>query len=88
MLFTTGAGNSFCNLLAPTVKISGHPQAAAALGHQIDFDGSAAFAGREDLDAAAERLLRLVLDVASGTLTWGEILQETDETFVRLGPSL
>jgi altronate dehydratase large subunit len=88
MLFTTGAGNSFCNLLAPTIKISGHPQAAAALGHQIDFDASAAFAGREDLDAAAERLFRLVLEVTSGTLTWGEVLDETDETFVRLGPSL
>lgn len=88
MLFTTGAGNSFCNALAPTIKISGHPKAAAALAHQVDFDASAAFAGAEDLDAAAERLFRLVLEAASGTLTWGEVLDETDETFVRLGPSL
>jgi hypothetical protein len=29
-----------------------------------------------------------VLEVTSGTLTWGEVLDETDETFVRLGPSL
>lgn len=88
MLFTTGAGNSFCNALAPTIKISGHPKAATALAHQVDFDGSAAFAGTEDIDAAAERLFRLVLDVASGTLTCGEVLDESDETFVRLGPSL
>lgn len=88
MLFTTGAGNSFCNSLAPTIKISGHPQAAAALPHQTDFDASAAFAGTEDLDAAAARLFQLALEVASGTLTCGEILDESEETFVRLGPSL
>jgi altronate dehydratase large subunit len=87
MLFTTGPGNSFCNSIAPTIKISAHPETARLLPEQIDFDASGILAGHEPIEAAAERLLGLVLDVASGTATWGEILDETDEVLVRLGPS-
>ncbi len=87
MLFTTGPGNSFCNALAPTIKISAHPDTARRLPEQIDFDASAVFAGAERLEDAADRLLRLIVEVASGAPTWGEILGETDETPVRLGPS-
>ena len=67
MMFTTGAGNSFCNAIAPTLKISGHPEHAARLTEQIDFDASAVLAGRETLDEPADRLLALLLDVASGS---------------------
>jgi altronate dehydratase large subunit len=88
MLFTTGAGNSFCNSIAPTVKISARPDTVARLDVQIDFDANAAFAGREDLDTAAERLFTLLLDVASGLLTWGEVLGETSEAMARTGGSL
>ncbi len=88
MLFTTGAGNSYVDALAPTIKISGHPGTAARLPEQIDFDAAGVLEGREALDEAGERLWRLVLDVASGTRTWGEILDEGDETFVRTGASI
>ena len=87
MLFTTGPGNSFCNALAPTIKISGHPDTARRLPEQIDFDASAVLAGEEDLNSAADRLLALIKDVASGSPTWGEILGESDETPSRLGQS-
>jgi len=87
MMFTTGPGNSFCNALAPTLKISGHPETSSRLPEQIDFDASAVLAGIESLDHAADRLFGLLLDVASGSATWGEVLDETDEVLVRLGPS-
>jgi altronate dehydratase large subunit len=88
MLFTTGAGNSYCSAVAPTLKISARPDTVAHLPTQIDFDASPVFAGREDLDAAADRLFALLLDVCSGTRTWGELLGETNESAVRLGESL
>lgn len=88
MLFTTGAGNSYCNSLAPTIKISAHPHTARLLPEQIDFDASPVFAGTESLAAAGTRLYAHVLAVASGMLTWGEALGETGESFVRTGPSL
>jgi altronate dehydratase large subunit len=88
MLFTTGAGNSFCNALAPTLKISVRPDTCAHLPHQIDFDGSDILAGRMEIAAAGHRLLDLIRATASGDLTWGEILDEGEETFIRTGGSL
>ena len=88
MLFTTGAGNSYCSAVAPTIKISARPDTVARLPTQIDFDASEVFSGREDIDAAADRLFALLLDVCSGTRTWGEVLGETAESVVRVGGSL
>lgn len=87
MLFTTGPGNSYVSALAPTIKISAHPRTARRIEAQIDFDASAVLEGRETLADAADRLLALVLGVASGTRTFGEILDEGSETLARLGPS-
>ncbi len=88
MLFTTGAGNSFCNSIAPTIKVTGRPDTARRLPDQIDFDASPVFEGREDIGQAGERLFRLVLEVASGASTWGEIHGEGAEAFVRIGGSM
>lgn len=88
MLFTTGAGNSYCSAIAPTIKISARPDTVAQLPTQIDFDASEVFSGREDIDAAADRLVALLLDVCSGTRTWGEVLGETAESVIRVGGSL
>lgn len=88
LLFTTGAGNSYCSAVAPTLKISARPGTGSRLSAQIDFDAGAVFAGREDLDTAADRLFALVLDVCSGTRTWGELLGEGAESVVRVGESL
>jgi altronate dehydratase large subunit len=88
VLFTTGVGNSFVSGLAPTIKISANPAAAARLKEQLDFDASDVFERRMSLEDAAARLQSVVLDVASGTLTWGEILDEGEEVVSRLGPAL
>jgi altronate dehydratase large subunit len=88
ILFTTGPGNSYCSLLAPTIKISGNPEACRTLSEQLDFDASPNFAGEEELDVTADRLLERIVDIASGTLSWGEILEEGAECFTRLGASL
>jgi altronate dehydratase large subunit len=88
MLFTTGAGNSFCNAIAPTIKITGRPDTARRLADQIDFDASPVFEGREDIEAAGERLFGLVLEIASGAATWGEVHGEGAEAFYRAGGSM
>ena len=88
VLFTTGVGNSYVSALAPTIKLSANPVTCAALGQQLDFDASAAFLGREGLEASADRLLARMLDIASGQATWGEILKEGDEVVSRFGPAL
>ena len=88
LLFSTGVGNSYVSALAPTIKLSANPVAAQTLHQQLDFDASAVFMGRQNIDGAAQDLLALLIDVASGSLTWGEVLDEGDEVVSRLGEAL
>jgi len=87
VLFTTGAGNSYASLVAPTVKMSANPATVARLTEQIDFAGNGVLDGTSSMDALVARGVRHLLDVASGTLTFGEIVGEGDEVVSRLGPS-
>ncbi|MBL8588274.1 MAG: UxaA family hydrolase [Methylobacteriaceae bacterium] len=87
-LFTTGVGNSYVSLIAPTLKVSANPESAARLREQIDFDASRAFRGNQDLTAAGEALFDELLRVASGGATWGEVLMEGDEVVSRYGVAL
>jgi altronate dehydratase large subunit len=88
VLFTTGAGNSYCSLVAPTLKMSANPEACARLPEQIDIDASGVLQQAQSLDAMAGLALDRLVDVASGTLTFGEIVGEGAEVVSRLGPSL
>ncbi|MGH7112447.1 MAG: hypothetical protein ACREFK_18730, partial [Stellaceae bacterium] len=88
MLFTTGVGNSFVNSLAPTIKVCANPVSARNLGQQVDYDASQVFSGARSLAAAASELFETLIDVASGSRTWGEILGEGDEVVSRYGAAL
>jgi altronate dehydratase large subunit len=88
MLFSTGVGNSYVSQLAPTIKLSANPVATQRLREQLDFDASAVLRGAVSLDDAARELLEQLVDIASGSLTWGELLGEGDEVVSRLGEAL
>lgn len=88
VLFTTGAGNSYASLIAPTMKMSANPATCARLTEQIDFDATAALAGTATLDQLGEAGLERVLAIAGGLLTFGEIAGEGSEVVSRLGPSM
>lgn len=88
MLFSTGVGNSYVSLLAPTIKLSANPDAALRLREQLDFDASDVFRGTRTIDDAAQDLWALVVDIASGSLTWGEVLGEGDEVVSRMAEAL
>lgn len=70
ILFTTGRGTPF-GAPAPTVKISTNSQLAAKKKGWIDFDAGTVADG-EPLDAAADRLLKLVIEIAGGRQTLSE----------------
>jgi len=88
ILFTTGQGNSFVNTITPTIKVSANPDTLVRLQEQIDFNARDVFTGEESLGDAANRFVDLIIDVASGTRTWGEVLGEGEEVVSRFGASL
>lgn len=70
ILFTTGRGTPF-GAPAPTVKISTNTALFEAKPGWIDFNAGTVAQG-EDLDAAGERLLDFVLEIAGGKPTKSE----------------
>jgi altronate dehydratase large subunit len=87
-LFTTGVGNSYGSALMPTIKLCANPETAARLTQQLDFDASAVLDGEETPESAAERLQATLLDIASGNLTFAEILNDQGEVISRFGAAL
>jgi len=71
VLFTTGRGTPF-GAPVPTLKIASNTQLAEKKSKWIDFNAGAVATG-ESLDSAGERLLKLVLEVASGKQAKNEI---------------
>ena len=88
LLFTTGVGNPYASALSPTIKLSANPVTCDAFRDQLDFDASPAFLGQNSLETSREALQHRILSVASGELTWGEIMKEGDEVLSRFGPAL
>ncbi|MBU6497104.1 MAG: UxaA family hydrolase, partial [Rhodospirillales bacterium] len=88
ILFTTGVGNPYGSALAPTIKLSANPQTCGGGHLPLDFDASASFRGVRDLPQTAKDLRECVRAIASGSLTWSEVLKEGDEVLSRFGPAL
>ena len=88
IIFSTGRGNAIGAPIAPTVKVTGNPNTARAMGENIDVDVSAVLTGEEDLDAAGERVWQRVIKVAGGALTSCEVLSEHQLSVSRFGPSV
>ena len=87
-LFTSGLGNSYVSRLAPTIKLTGNAATADRLTEQFDFACSDIMDRPEQMDRTASALLERIAEVASGALTFGEILGEEDEVISRFGETL
>ena len=70
ILFTTGRGTPF-GAPAPTLKLSTNSQLAENKKSWIDFDAGSIVSG-ETIDESAKRLLKLVIEIASGKQTQTE----------------
>jgi altronate hydrolase len=86
ILFTTGRGTPF-GAPVPTVKIATNASLASRKKNWIDFDASPLAEGAP-LKREAKRLLRLVLDVASGAPALNEVRGERQIAIFKNGVTL
>ncbi len=82
-----GGGSPGQNLLlpspaavAPRMWATANPITYARTGFSLDFYSGTVIEGRETPEEVGERLVRLVVDTASGTLTRGETIDYQDPT--------
>jgi len=86
VLFTTGRGTPL-GFPAPTLKISSNTALAQKKPRWIDFDAGVVLAG-ESVAEAGERLLRLVLETASGQPARNETNDEREISIWKSGVTL
>jgi altronate dehydratase len=61
-----------------------NPKTLAMAPSSIDFYSGTILEGEETIEEAGERLLQMVVDIASGTLTKVETINHTDPTQIYL----
>jgi len=88
ILFATGVGNTIGNMVAPTIKITGNVNTAANLSDDIDVDVSAILEKGEKVSEAGTRLFQHTLEVASGTNTKSEVLNQRETAISRFEPTI
>lgn len=66
VLFTTGLGTPTGNPIAPVIKISSNTALFERMSDIIDLNTGTIIEGKESIEAAGERILDFVLEVASG----------------------
>lgn len=89
VLFTTGLGTPMGNPISPVVKISSNTVLAEKMSDIIDFNAGTVISGDKTIPEAADELLELIINVASGEVkTKADVLNQNDFIPWRRGVSL
>lgn len=89
VLFTTGLGTPTGNPISPVIKLSSNTGLAERMSDIIDVDTGGIISGESTIEQMGERILELVLKVASGQVrTKAEVLEQDDFIPWKRGVSL
>lgn len=79
VLFTTGLGTPTGNPIVPVIKVASNTRLFEKMHDIMDFDTGGIIDGTETISQAAERLLNVVVSVASGDTTVKAVLNNQDD---------
>lgn len=68
ILFTTGLGTPTGNPICPVIKVATNHKLTKRMPDIIDFDSGSIISGEDTIESCGEKLLEMVIQVASGTL--------------------
>jgi altronate hydrolase len=89
VLFTTGLGTPTGNPITPVIKLATNTKLAQRMADIIDIDTGPIIEGQVSMEAMADSILELILDVASGNkCTKAESLRQDDFIPWKRGVSL
>ncbi len=71
-------------VIAPLMWTTANPKTLAMAPTSIDFYSGTVIEGKDTIERAGEKLLQVVVDIASGTMTKVETLRHTDPTQIYL----
>jgi altronate dehydratase large subunit len=67
-------------VIAPLLWTTANPRTLSMAPTSIDFYSGTVIEGEDTIEEAGEKLLQVVLDIASGTMSKVETLRHTDPT--------
>ncbi|MCR4442314.1 MAG: UxaA family hydrolase [Peptococcaceae bacterium] len=88
IVFTTGVGAGFSNIISPTIRVCGNSQVIDKVSADIDIDASNIMRGKESIEKVGERIFREIIEVASGKKTKIEDYGYSSFVFYRKDPRL
>lgn len=88
IFFGTGVGNPIGNMVSPTVKVSGNVNTLRSMPENIDYDVSELIEKGSKVTEVGDRLFSYTLEVASGTRTSSEVLDQRETAISRFGPTI
>jgi len=88
IVFSTGLGTPVGCPIAPVIKITGNHETARTMRAHIDINGGVILKGQDTIEGVGERILRLLLAVASGKKTKAEKLGHCEFAIHRIGVSI
>lgn len=83
-LFTTGQGNIVGNPILPVIKLSANPLTVQTMSEHIDVDLSGLLRFEYTLEAAADRVMEMLVRTINGRLTAAEVLRHDDFVLTKL----
>ena len=89
VLFTTGLGTPTGNPIAPVIKVSSNTELSLKMPDIIDIETGSIIRGEKNIDEMAEKMLELIIEVASGRKkTKAKLLNQNDFIPWKRGVSL
>jgi altronate dehydratase large subunit len=88
IFFGTGVGNPIGNMVSPTVKVSGNVNTLRTMPENIDYDVSELIEKGSKLTDVGDKLYAYTREVASGTRTASEVLDQRETGISRFGPTI
>lgn len=76
ILFSTGMGTTEGNLITPVIKLSSRTEIFKKMSEDIDLNAGALLDESISTDQLSDKLLDIVVEVASGKKTWAETWQK------------
>ena len=86
IVYTTGTGVPIGTPIVPTIKVSTNSAVYEELKDNIDLNAGAILDGGESIRSIGERILKEIVDVASGRLTRAEVLGHDEFAIHNIGP--
>lgn len=88
IFFGTGVGNPIGNMVSPTAKVSGNVNTLRSMPENIDYDVSELIEKGSKVTDVGDKLYAYTLEVASGTRTSSEVLDQRETGISRFGPTI